>query len=89
MVEMGWRSDGHGIDAELQQAFDIVERRAAQRMCDELAVRRLGIDDPDQFDVSTFGKYAGVIAPHHADADNSDPQSTARVPLRGLCHSPA
>jgi hypothetical protein len=49
-------------------------------------VRRVRVDNSDQLDAREVGEYAGVIAPHHTDADDPDPQPFARAPLRGFCH---
>ncbi len=74
MMQMGRRSDGHSIDAELEQRLHIVDRRAAEHAGHQIALAAIGIGDADELDAGQPGQNPGMIGAHGADADDADPQ---------------
>ena len=83
-MQMGRRRDGDGIDAELEQALEIGDGRAAERARDEVALGAIGIDHAHQLDAGQSGEDARVVGAHGADADHADAQR--RAILHGLHH---
>ena len=81
VMQMRGRRDGHGVDAELEQRVDIVDRRAAEHAGDEIALLRIGIGDADKLHAGKPGKDAGVVGAHDADADDADPQRLLALPF--------
>ena len=88
-MQMRRSRDRDGLDAELQQRVEIVDRRAAEHAGDKIALRGIGIGHADQFDSGKFGKHSGMVGAHDADADNANAQRcallfTARTMVRKL-----
>jgi hypothetical protein len=84
VVEMGRRSDGHGVDPGIEQLVDILECPAADQILGARPVCRKGIDDPGQGDARQAGQHPGMIAAHHPGPDHADTEggSCARRHVR-------
>ena len=58
-MQMGGRSDGHGIDAGGQQRLDVGIGLAAERAGHEVALLAVGIGDADELDARKIGEARG------------------------------
>ena len=50
VMQMCRRRDRDRVDAEVQQAFQVVDRRTAQHAGDEIALGAVGIGNSDELD---------------------------------------
>ena len=68
-------------------AVGIVKSSTTELAGNSLAALAVGIGDADQFYARQFGQDAGMVAAHHAYADNADAQ---RIPgkFRSITHKP-
>ena len=85
VMQMRRRGDGHGIDALGDQFVEALEGAAARQFGGARPVRRQRIDDPDQRRIRQAGQHAGMVAAHHAGADDADAQRLFRVALSARC----
>ena len=83
-MEMRRSGDGHRLHAQFQQRVEIVDRGAAQRAGDEIALRGIGIGDADELNSGKSGEHAGMVGPHGADADHANAQR--RIAFHGPYH---
>ncbi len=82
MMKVGRRGDGHGIDTFRDQLVQARETAAAGQVVSAGPVRRQRIDDTDQRRIRQTGQHAGMVAAHHACADNPDAKRTFRLAHR-------
>ena len=75
VVQVRWSGDGHRIDALGQQRLDVGERPAANQVDRALAMGLERVGDANQGDIRQGHKDAGMIASHHAGADDTDTQA--------------
>ena len=85
VMKMGRRRDRHGIDALREQLIEVCESAAADQLGGARPMLRQRIDDADQRDVGQARQHAGMVAAHHARADNAHAQCALDAGLRARC----
>ena len=80
VMKMRRRGDGDRVDALRDQLIETGECPAADQLGRAGAMRRQGIDNPDQFDAGQASQHAGMIAAHDAGADDADAKRALRAP---------
>ena len=86
VMQMGRRRDGDGIDLEIEQFIDVGDGGAAEGAGDEFGLLAVGIGDADEFGPRQPREHPGMIAAHHADADDADTQRRPRIRFYRLHH---
>src|SRR5262249_3777579 len=80
--------DGDGFDTLIEERREVGKLGAAERLAHRMRLGAVRVGNADEIDAGKLGKHAGMIAAHHADANDPDTQPAAGAHNGGLHVNP-